>query len=1105
MNDLSSETPLESSTVSNAHDDEENTASALNLPLTHAEIEFGHRTRQTAAANRALFKSFAQKQTSAGYHIRVKEVEASVPGWGYDAAYAHLAIERKEGRLVKLHGDLDGFAAPEVYGAAPRVTLAHLLERARQRVSTDAEAKAGRKAAHAALNLTTITSSQLEWIERLVDLVDKHFDATLRTPRRSGAESIPGIFFVWTPTGLDGRPGWALHKPVTEWALADHHAAHERRRLEAERRKAKGLSFNEQHLTVWTRDLATETVSKYRAAVNNILNLAATPINEAFPPLIDPSPRITERAQDCDYDPLWIPRILTFERVVRRSFELAGASSIRHTVQSVKMPATHATRLAAAKYHGGLPPASAFHLKGVDWRAVRESLIEGHRLGFIEGQQLGHIRRAWQRVHRRVLALQQAVHRMMEAHHPHVERYPIEREYDWPSRTTPRRQLVSETAIQQAIDVALLRPEEQQFTQWRMENGRVPTALIYGAFGIRAYVTWALTPAYMRPQMDIAGREWAVHPSGRFVSKDHAPETFAPNTLSHRLKTLMALAGWAARHEGVDWQTTGLEALCDHALVARYVSAMLRDSRGGNDKVTTLYQTAEMVGGLANGFIWCQAKHLVAAVDTRLAGSKPLRVQDRERLVRLQAYYQRVGDRTKELYQNLFDYARKAIGRPPSHSESVVREKILKIVRGWRGSDGVHGFEKLQLVIDQLEHEIVASAGGLSIEAQIDEALSGRLRWTPERVRTMQIAVALTLEVRVPLRSDEVVDSRRDMYLNQPVGEQTLMGRQLSLHEGALHGEFPGTILKSSRDFTAPYIRPEQVRTATQAGDEHVEAGTRRHLLQLYDCPGGAREFALQDIDLDSGAARRDERGNIVYRSAWIAPADNPQGTKTLHARLPWMFPHVPAKKTGSRKRMGCTEDGRWLPRDFSSLLRKRLVKYAKPNKGGVRVLDINVPALTKIQGALSWHTVRRLFGSYLVNVLKDPQLAMLLLQHTDLSLTTSRYSEQDTTQKVADARALIAERLQGQEAAVREKSLESQLAEARAAHERQQQQLVSQIAELTAQVKDLTTQIAPPKVPSAQFVGPAPDLVAAFQGIDVAALISAANAFKAMGTATVT
>jgi len=33
----------------------------------------------------------------------------------------------------------------------------------------------------------------------------------------------------------------------------------------------------------------------------------------------------------------------------------------------------------------------------------------------------------------------------------------------------------------------------------------------------------------------------------------------------------------------------------------------------------------------------------------------------------------------------------------------------------------------------------------------------------------------------------------------------------------------------------------------------------------------------------------------------------------------------------------------------------------------------------------------------------------------------------------------------------------------------------------------------------------PTPDLVAAFQGIDVAALISAANAFKAMGTATVT
>jgi hypothetical protein len=136
----------------------------------------------------------------------------------------------------------------------------------------------------------------------------------------------------------------------------------------------------------------------------------------------------------------------------------------------------------------------------------------------------------------------------------------------------------------------------------------------------------------------------------------------------------------------------------------------------------------------------------------------------------------------------------------------------------------------------------------------------------------------------------------------------------------------PAWAMKSARDYSVPYIRPEHV------GDPEFEHGTYRTMIELYLRPHGARQMVLSRITYDD---ERKETGRKVMES-------------------PFLFPPFAWTRCGEAVMSG----ERWRPAalsvHFEELVRAHAVE-----------LCINTSRLDALHGGLRFHVVRLLYGTY--------------------------------------------------------------------------------------------------------------------------------------------
>ena len=579
-------------------------------------------------------------------------------------------------------------------------------------------------------------------------------------------------------------------------------------------------------------------------------------------------------------------------------------------------------------------------VRTTDWLAVRRALESGYRAGTITRTNYEAARYVWR-------GACQALQR----------RLALTAEYTWPIAGDTRVALASESAIRAGAGLGTAAPESD-FDGWVTADGRPARGLVEGSFGLRAYVAWSTTPDHLRRHASppLGLRTWASESSITAKRRKGAvPSLVSRATLETRLRHLARVAGFAERERGVDWTTADLRTLVDPALVDAYVAWTHRlppDPRG--DRTSQLGDTVRTLAWMINGFLCSQA---ALAADGGLVTT-------------LGAWYHRLEGIANEQPR-------------PAHTRwRDVAAHVVATAQAWRGSDGVEGLVKIGRLIEALEGDLRSAAGGRSTAQQIDALQRGE--WAPPRAwaTTLRLIVVLLVAQRVPLRGETMVTLSREMWRSTPAGaEQAELAAKdrLDCWLGALGLEIPGQCMKSKRGFAPPLIRAEDVVAEDQPGSPARERGLRRPLLQLWFMDGGGRDICRTGVDPVAGTT-------ILHDVPWLLPdasVPDPSGAQNP-------VRHAAARtRRGPRRRdrVRAAAPHQWTRAALSDAFRRAVLRHAA-------VLRIDVRALKRLRGALRFHVLRRLFGTYWAprNLLWTSRL----LDHRQIALTAAIYVAQD-------------------------------------------------------------------------------------------------------------
>ena len=546
-------------------------------------------------------------------------------------------------------------------------------------------------------------------------------------------------------------------------------------------------------------------------------------------------------------------------------------------------------------------------------------------------------------------------------------RFGLGASYQWALIGDAPISLVSAHAVAAAA-VADAPMADRDFSGWTAEDGAFTAGLIEGTYGIRRWAAWStLDEMLLRRQAEpLPPRVWAFPSSIVDRRADQRPVMVSEETLKTRLRFFNHLAGYAARERGVDWTTAdGLLTLSDPDLVDAFVGWMIlrpKDPRGdGRSQLTHIVRT---MAWLTNGFLAGQAK---------LAGDDELVEQLRLRYHRLEAIAQE-------------------IPKPDHKDLRKVAAMVLATSDGWKGTDGVDGIRKLGRLVNLLEDELIELAQGRSIGEQIAALTAGTWTPGPQWGKTLRLMVVLLVAQRVPLRGGTMSRLKVAHWLVNPVGAaQQALDRAglLKPWQGALSLGIPGPLMKSKRGFSPPLILPENVVTPDHDGSAPHEAAIRRDLLELWFCENGGRDVCRTTTDPLTG---RSERLDVPWLfpdaigDSYYAETKEEQPAAVTRAR--------PAR---GRKRRNRRQPGIWTRGRLSAAFGRAAKRHAD-------ALGINLKALREITGALGFHVVRRLFGSFWAP--RNLLVTSRLLDHTKITLTATVYCAQDVRAMSLDVAA---------------------------------------------------------------------------------------------------
>lgn len=959
--------------------------------------------RADRAACRTKLLEYMKAQREKGIlYIRVKDATI-ILGKSQTFAQTIIADLVADGSLVAGAHAQQGYrlAIPDD-SSAPSVYLGELLAKARALTSSDAAPRAGRREGSQATNLQVLSPQQLDNIERLVELlVANHPKVSRRLAdgtEAAGADAIDGRYLFWTDgavqTTRGTSAGWALHRPVQRWVELQHELKHEERKREAEQRKARGLSFDESYLSnTWAPAMAAQSVEKYRSAVNNLLNLAATHVSEEWPALISPSPRIKPLAQQGTYagndqpryHAHWTPIIPRWARALEaqhRKRGNKGATSYRFFT-GLAVIAEAATRVVEQRYGDGLAPVEAFDPYMTDWTAVREQIEADELAGWLAAWKAREARAAWRQSYELIA---NRIGNLCSSWNT----------WRWPGQHEDREALVSHAAQRAAAIPA--EHQSRDFSGWVDRDGVYLQELVEGDdYGVRQYLTWATAPAHQlgSASSTLPARRWGLPlPSGRKRDKEReVPAQLREESVKGYLAMLSRLLGWCAKHRNMQWSSSGFDALVrDASIVIDYVTELQsgdprRRNSDNEDRSSSSASTLLLMIGLSNGWFWCRADQLRQR-ESELAGKAGGDKERKEHERRAEKYADdlRAFENT---YRRLHEHLAKISSRDEiSYDARIGRyaAQVAKIAAAWKGDDGVSGLIKLRMLRDAVLTDVVRAGGGLSIEAQGDAIRRGQFKRTLDWATHVQFATMLTLLTRIPMRAGTLRNLRMDML--------RFTGGEGDFQASALNFDIPKQVMKAKRDFTPSWIQPDEV------GNDVHEAALCRPLLVLYFGEGGAREFACSETDAETGATTAPKRRRIPKQGTG---KQSSAGRRHL-AEIPWVFPALGVASDNESR------SGRWETGDLTRMLGAAIRRHGK-------AIGVNPRVLAKVRGALGMHVIRKLFGSFWAGEQGMLVYASALLHHKNVAVTADRYCAQSESSITLEVGEIIMRDLKAREA----------------------------------------------------------------------------------------
>lgn len=536
----------------------------------------------------------------------------------------------------------------------------------------------------------------------------------------------------------------------------------------------------------------------------------------------------------------------------------------------------------------------------------------------------------------------------------------LDESYAWHLKNEDVVTLVSARAIDAAGD-ADASEQGRDFSGWVMPDGRFAAGLVDGQYGLRRWAAWStLDDLRLRvSKPPFAPRTWKWGSSLTTRREGAVPSRVSAETLRTRLDMFAYLSGYAGKVRGVDWaddKVRGLLILADPKFVDSFIAWMLdlpADPRG--TRHTQLAHRVRTLSWLVNGFLANEAE----------------RAGDVELLETLRGWYRDL------------ESICKALPRPKHLDRREVAARVLATAAGWKGGDGVEGLLKIERLIACQEAELSELAGGRSTLEQIEAIRAGEFSPGVQWGKTIRMMIVELIAQRLPFRGKTFAGLTLEHWRNLPVGpSQHVLSNQgvLPLWEGQLGMDVPGTLMKSKRPFPGRLIQPEFVRTSESGGDPERERRLRRDLFQMWFMGGGGRDICRTRVDHETGTAE-------LQDVPWLFPDAPGDEYGTVRGRPPLRGHAAKGRKTNS-------SPGRWTRHRLSDAFTRAVRRHAV-------ALGVDLSALEGINGALAFHTVRRLFGSYWAP--KNLLVCSRLLDHTDIKLTADIYCAQDVRSMTLD------------------------------------------------------------------------------------------------------
>lgn len=732
------------------------------------------RRRELTRQRRAVLVEYARQRSCDGHPLHRADVIAQLGASASAADHLLRQLER-EGILVRL-SHFDGWVHRDATPGSRSVTnLSDALALARRCADATMQARRGRQSLEASRDVRAITTGQLADIERLVRLALSHH------PEAGGdASALGSQWLVWDNALAHGRGDWRLAERAEIWARAEHQSKHE----------ARLAGRPDRMRPVWTPELAIDTVRDYQGAARVLCYLAATH------GLIGRSP-VQNQDAGFRFAPAFAGPLSRWNRHLRRRDDVRTGNRARLWIGLRRLAIT-ATELGATTW------------RTADWVGVRRHIEHGASHGAISVSARDDARYAWRAV---VTALR-------------ARGVSLDERHTWSVSTDDAITLVTQSAIRDAAG-------RGDFSGWQMRDGQVPSGLLDGPYGLRAWQQWSTLPEHLlrRQEPPLPPRVWADEPSkGKRRRKHRTPMQTRTSTVSTRLDLFAHLAGWAARSRGIDWTTADLRVLADPELVDAYFVAMVG---AGEERRARTRQLVLTVAWLVNGYLFAQAqlKENTALVTT-----------------------------FRDWYRKLESIADECPS-PKGLDWAEVRNHTNAVAEAWRGADRQEGLWKIARLGYLLLRKLCELADGRSIEQQRTALQCGT--WSPSLrwARCVRLVIVLTVLVRVPLRRGTVSVLREANWRAAPVGgEQTARAARgcFAQHEGALGLVIDGEHMKAGRAFSPAII------LARNVGEAAFENALQREAIALWFMPGGGRDICCT-------------AGGVRHSVPWLFP--DPKGT----------------------------------------------------------------------------------------------------------------------------------------------------------------------------------------------------------------------------------